>query len=92
LDKVSFTYDKMSVNVRWGYFMNNSQSEVLLGHKIALIREQLDELIQKTSITSGTVLKLSHKLDKLIVRYYNLNSKRPVSYKTSQNPSRKITI
>ncbi len=55
--------------------MNQLQRGVLLDHQIALIRKQLDELIENSSMTSAVVLKLSRKLDRLILSYYRFNSK-----------------
>jgi len=43
--------------------------------RFELYKKAVDELIENSSMTSAVVLKLSRKLDRLILSYYRFNSK-----------------
>jgi hypothetical protein len=52
--------------------MSQLLKTTMIEREIAILKEQLNSLIERDLMASDAVLKLSCKLDRLIVRYFKL--------------------
>lgn len=59
----------------WFDNMRNTTKNTCLENEVALLKKQLNSMLEVNTIDSEKVQYLSRKLDRLIIKYYTINNK-----------------